>query len=212
MSFESPPRSFESQNGSNTNVHEGAEIQLLDGCHYQWRGADQVLITIAKIANNRPLGDLSGTLAVELWPNSEPYDGTPLVGSPLAHTTIGELQGQYCLTDCSYLLNLLSAVNPLEHLAVVVREWTAEGFVTKDFVNFPPQAVRTQTDLDASGNADLVSVNQATENQLRAVKGINKDLAKALVAARPFSKMKSLRDVAGVDKKKYKKLQKRLCL
>lgn len=108
--------------------------------------SDRVVITIAEIANHRDLGNLSGTLAIELWALDRPYSGGDFTGTPLCGTRIGELGGQRVLTDCRY--DLLFQVPPpgTWSLTLMVREWTVAGYLTRDYVNFSsPYVVEPET-------------------------------------------------------------------
>lgn len=105
----------------------------------------RVVITIDEIANHRDLGDLSGTLAIELWALERPYSGDGFTGTPLSGTSIGELAGQRALTDCRYDLLFQAPPPGTWYLTLMLREWTAAGHVTRDYVNFTsPYVVEPQ--------------------------------------------------------------------
>jgi hypothetical protein len=76
-------------------------LTLTDHCGYTIEN-DRIVITIAEIANRRDPGDLSGTLAIELWALAQPYAGGAFTGTPLCGTSIGELRGRHVLTNCRY--------------------------------------------------------------------------------------------------------------
>ena len=99
------------------------------------RIGQQTLITIEEIANQRDTGNLSGTLAIELWALNKPYQGGEFDGQLLAATTIGEIRGQHHLPRCRYQLNYSEPTTEYSEICLMLREWQGDtGFVTKDFV------------------------------------------------------------------------------
>ena len=61
-------------------------------------------------------------------------------------------------------------------------------------------------------NAHLLNVNLATEAQLVAIDGLNRSLAKAVVAARPFASIDALLDINGVGEKRLARMRRHLCV
>jgi hypothetical protein len=102
---------------------------------------DRIVINIAEIANHRDLSNLSGTLGIELWAFERAYSGGGFTGIPLCGTSIGELAGQRVLTDCRYDLLFQEPPPGTWSLTLMLREWTAGGYVTRDYVNFTPPYV-----------------------------------------------------------------------
>jgi DNA uptake protein ComE-like DNA-binding protein len=96
----------------------------------------RVQISVSRIENPRPEENLSGSLSLELWALSAPFSGRCFKGHHLAGVEIGSLSGQTELT----LAPVDLAFNPPPagdwHIALLLREWTANGFVTRDFTNF----------------------------------------------------------------------------
>lgn len=110
-------------------------LALSASCGYTVDG-ERVVIDISEIRNNRPIGDLSGTLSLELWALPRPYTGGDFSGVPLAGTRIGEILGQHLIPHCRYDL-VFQAPPPGEwHMVLMLREWTAAGYVTRDHVQF----------------------------------------------------------------------------
>lgn len=98
---------------------------------------DRVIVNIDTISNPRPLDNISGTLAIEVWALKQPYDGDDFSGEPLAGTGIGQIFGQYALNDCRYDLIFQAPPAGTWHVVLMLREWTELGYVTRDFFNFP---------------------------------------------------------------------------
>ena len=110
-------------------------LRLAGSCGYAIAG-ERVTINIDAICNDRPIGDLSGTLAVELWALKHPYEGGDFSGIPLAATSIGEVLGQYRIPDCRYDLIFQAPPEGDWHLVLMLREWTAAGYLTRDHRRF----------------------------------------------------------------------------
>jgi DNA uptake protein ComE-like DNA-binding protein len=97
---------------------------------------DRVLVNIDRIANLRDVNNVSGTLAVELWALSQPYTGGAFDGYCLAGITVGSLAGQTETTGESFDLVYNRPPAGIWNATLMLREWTAAGYVTRDFVNF----------------------------------------------------------------------------
>ncbi len=113
----------------------------LDGtCAFSVSGG-RVLLSIDAIRNQRDIGNLSGTLAVELWALNLPLNGpepeTEAGAQCLAATTIGEIRGQHFVPDCRYDLLFTQPVAGTWQIALLLREWNGHGYSTRDVVNFP---------------------------------------------------------------------------
>jgi predicted flap endonuclease-1-like 5' DNA nuclease len=133
-------------------------LRLAGNCGYAMSG-DRVIIDIDAICNDRPAGDISGTLSIELWALESPYSGGEFVGVPLAGTRIGEVLGQNLIPNCRYDL-IFQAPPPGDwNLVLMVREWTAAGYVTRDHVQFPlPYRVAPISPLVGKEAANVISV------------------------------------------------------
>ncbi|BFM07853.1 hypothetical protein GCM10025791_26800 [Halioxenophilus aromaticivorans] len=195
----------------------------------------QVVISINEIANNRDNDNLSGTLAIELWALKKPYEGGEFQGQVLASTTIGELQGQHCLSNCRYQLNYQPAEFVQAEVCLMLREWAGdEGYVTQDYVTLsvesssnddtanPNESAISYAELagqyaeasedskETAGTVSKVSINSGSYEDLHAVKGINKKLAQRIIAGRPYRKKKALLQLPAINKKKFKKIKPKL--
>lgn len=113
---------------------------------YQIQG-DRVVVTASEIANHRDVGNVSGSLSLELWALHQPYAGGEFHGIPLAGTPIGQLSGQHFLADARHELPFVAPEPGIWYLTLMLREWEGSGFVTRDHVNFPQAYVvdRSQT-------------------------------------------------------------------
>lgn len=97
---------------------------------------DRVLLSVDSIYNPRCAGNVSGTLSIELWALNMPYVGGAFEGVALAGATIGQVAGQAESTLREFDLTFTAPPAGVWHYVLMLREWTAAGFVTRDFVNF----------------------------------------------------------------------------
>lgn len=131
--FECPPMNIA------LNVDPSSRLILDGDCGYAVNG-DRVLISIDAIRNLRDSGNLSGTLALELWAFPQPLPAVEpehlAEACRLATTTIGEVSGQHFLPDCRYDL-LFTAPKPGSwHIALLLREWEGQSYRTTHTVSF----------------------------------------------------------------------------
>ena len=109
---------------------------------YRIDGA-RVQISVDRVENPRASVNRSGTLSLELWALPAPFAGGRFEGHHLAGVEIGCLNGQ----DEVALPPINVAFNPppagLWQMVLMLREWTAGGFVTRDFANFAAPFVST---------------------------------------------------------------------
>jgi DNA uptake protein ComE-like DNA-binding protein len=143
-------------------IPSGASPLTLTGpCGYTIE-EDRIVITIAEIANRRDPGDLSGTLAIELWALAQPYAGGGFTGTPLCGTRIGELRGAHVLTNCRYDLIFQAPPPGTWSLSLMLREWSATGYLTRDYVNFAlPYTVERKSTIMRSETDNVISVEFA---------------------------------------------------
>lgn len=88
------------------------------------------------ITNPRAADNLSGTLSLELWALSAPYTSGKPDGVPLAASQLGCLGGQQAWHDVRVDAPAASKPAGSWHIAMLLREWTPIGFVTRDYANF----------------------------------------------------------------------------
>ncbi|MGV3757145.1 MAG: helix-hairpin-helix domain-containing protein [Verrucomicrobiota bacterium] len=102
---------------------------------------DRVRLTVDSIFNPRCADNVSGTLSLELWALTEPYVGGAFEGAALTGATFGQLAGQAEASLREFNLTFTPPPAGVWHYALMLREWTAAGFVTRDFVSFAQPVV-----------------------------------------------------------------------
>jgi DNA uptake protein ComE-like DNA-binding protein len=102
---------------------------------YRIDGA-RVQISVDLVENPRPATNRSGTLTLELWALPAPFAGGSIQGHHLAGVEIGTIHGQYELALQPIDLAFTQPPPGIWHFVLMLREWTAAGFVTRDFTNF----------------------------------------------------------------------------
>ena len=106
---------------------------------------DGVLLQAEGVRNTRDEDNLSGSLALELWALSEPYQGGDLRGTLLASAALGRLGGGSEERYIERYAELNQAPVGEWRLALVLTEWTHVGHVARDFCNFAlPYQVQAQ--------------------------------------------------------------------
>lgn len=168
--------------------------------------AGELELAIDGIVNPRAAGELSGTLALELWALQQPYDGGPFLGQPLGSMTLGCLGGQQQWSDLRprwHWREAAPAAKPKGQLTLMLREWTSAAYVTRDWrvLDWPRQP-----------GSQSLSLNHSTTARLRSLPGLSDRLARRLVAARPFSSIEQLQRVRGMNERLYARLRDRLVL
>ncbi|MDD2724690.1 MAG: helix-hairpin-helix domain-containing protein [Methylovulum sp.] len=210
-------------------------LTLAGNCGYEIQN-DQVIITIAEIANNRDADNISGTLAIELWAVAQPYRGGDFNGLALAGNSIGELYGQHFLADCRYEMAFQEPGDGTWYLALMLREWTEVGYITRDYINFDlPYIVGTKPTIVRSDESNIinvsfadnnkpsvkkvsknakaakkptsVSLNQASLEEIEALKGVSKKLAENIVSERPFESLDEVLKVKGIGSRLLDKIR-----
>lgn len=170
-------------------------LRLAGNCGYAITD-DRVTIDIDDICNDRPVGDISGTLSIELWALESPYSGGEFVGVPLAGTRIGEVLGQNLIPNCHYDL-IFQAPPPGDwNLVLMVREWTAAGYVTRDHVQFPlPYRVAPISPLVGKEAANVISVEFDPAKRQEVLDESRKVKVEPAEPARPEPEVKAVKAV-----------------
>jgi len=189
---------------------------------YQLDGS-RVQISVGRVENPRAAGNCSGTLSLEFWALSEPFTGGRFQGHHLAGVEIGSVNGgnELVLQPIDLAFTPPPAGN--WQIVLMLREWTATGFVTRDFTNFAtpfisapvgekalaPVARKRVSPAKARAKASVksVSVNTASIEELAAVKGLSTKLAEGIVKQRPFASLDDLRRVKGLSAKTLAKVR-----
>ncbi len=154
---------------SELTPHVVPGLSLKGDCGYQIQ--DQTItITIAEIANQRDVSNISGTLAIELWALTAPYNGGDFQGIALAGTEMGTLFGQHFLANNCYTLNFTAPQAGTWYLTLMLREWSTTGFVTQDYINFnTPYIVEPEASVRYSEQDNVINVDFTESKQHRAV-------------------------------------------
>ena len=277
-------------NGQFSQIHDFAVFDRpqsftqprLDGVvGYRFEG-QSVRLTVARIENPRDAGNLSGSLALELWALDAPYGGGAFLGSLVGGVQLGALAGQSEWREIAVDADAAPLPAGRWQLVLMLREWTPAGFVTRDYCNFavphvvdiiaaPPAATPVPTSgaeapavatpaaptpapakpktkatapqapakaaVAPAGKAAaaakavaamapakakvsekatraeaLPSVNTASADELAAIKGLSKTVAKAIVAGRPYASLDELTRAKGMGEKLLAKLRQQLSL
>ncbi|MGO8697287.1 MAG: helix-hairpin-helix domain-containing protein [Limisphaerales bacterium] len=96
----------------------------------------RVQISVGPIENPRAASNRSGTLSLELWALSAPFAGGRFEGQHLAGVEIGSVNGESELVLQPIDLAFTPPPAGRWQIVLMLREWTAAGFVTRDFTNF----------------------------------------------------------------------------
>ncbi len=101
------------------------------GVSYEIDG-DSVRLGAERVENPRAFGSRSGSLRVELWALREPYRHDPPSGHCLASASLGTLDGEHHLRQASLLCDFQRPSPGTYSVALLLREWTAAGYLTRD--------------------------------------------------------------------------------
>jgi hypothetical protein len=100
---------------------------------------DVLVVSVERIRNPRSEDNLTGTLALELWALAAPHKGGAIeegAGVRLADTQLERIAGQSALDHVEYALRFTEPPADRSQLALMLREWTALGYETRDCCNF----------------------------------------------------------------------------
>jgi DNA uptake protein ComE-like DNA-binding protein len=149
----------------------------------------RVQIQAERVENPRDATNRSGTLSLELWALSELFSGGHFQGHHLAGAEIGSVNGQRELRLQPMDLTFTTPPTGNWQIVLMLREWTTEGFVTRDFANFPIRFISApveheaaapvveKLDVQVAEKADAPPVAKASTRTTRRV--IAKEIAKA---------------------------------
>jgi len=128
---------------------------------------DHVDLAIECIRNPRAADNLSGSLSLELWALAEPYSGGAFSGMRLASTELGSLAGGEEWLHNSFRLDLAPRPAGEWSLVLMLREWTAAGYLTRDYRSLQAPAVTEVVEptpvVEAVDVAPVVEVTPAAE-------------------------------------------------
>jgi hypothetical protein len=112
------------------------EIPYLEGTAGYWFQGESVTLTVDGVHNPRPRGNLSGSLALELRALANPSSNGALEGVLLAKADLGQVSGQGSTGPLQYSVPLSWPPAGQWRITLLLREWTAAGFSTRDSRSF----------------------------------------------------------------------------
>ncbi|MBL8447632.1 MAG: helix-hairpin-helix domain-containing protein [Zoogloeaceae bacterium] len=102
-----------------------------------YRFADgSVSLEAGGVTNARDALNVSGSLRLELWALANAYQGGAFEGFLIAGADLGSVGGQQSFGPVQLTLPAAAVPAGSWHLALMLREWTTAGFVTRDYANF----------------------------------------------------------------------------
>lgn len=116
-----------------TSAAQATSLTLSGGWSYQY-GTNTVTLTVGKITNNASGGN-SGSLRLELWAFSTPYDGTALPGYRLAQYQMSVLNGGSSYSNVSSG-SVTASLPPSGtwHMALLLTEYNGSSFVVRHYL------------------------------------------------------------------------------
>lgn len=116
-----------------SSAAQATSLTLSGGWSYQY-GTNTVTLTVGRITNNATGGN-SGTLRLELWAFSTPYDGSALPGYRLAQYQMTGLNGGSSYNNVSS--GSVTATLPPSgtwHMALLLTEYNGSSFVVRHYL------------------------------------------------------------------------------
>jgi hypothetical protein len=191
-----------------------------------------VTLRVGRVENPRGIENLSGDLSLELWAVEVDYTGGVFRGHASAGASLGRLAGGRAWNDLVCELTYGEPPVGSWQVVLMLREWTAAGYVTRDFACFPTRfevaaaasprvedaELAVESAPEAAAAADgvveaavrderLERLNTVDVAGLRAIRGVTETLARAITKARPFASVDALRRVKGVGPKLFEKIR-----
>jgi competence ComEA-like helix-hairpin-helix protein len=153
-------------NESQAPAYQQTLLRLAGNCGFRIDG-DRVLVSLDSIVSDRDYGNISGSLNIELWAMQQPYTSGEPEGECLAATTIGTLSGGHFLPECRYDLIFNKPSAGRWNLVLLLREWSEQGLVTCDQVNFdvPFEAYEDQEVTLKEAPANLVLEAETADSE-----------------------------------------------
>lgn len=112
---------------------QATSLSLSGGWSYQY-GTNTVTLTVGKITNNATGGN-SGSLRLELWAFSTPYDGTAMPGYRLAQYQMNVLNGGWAYNNVSSG-SVTASFPPTGtwHMALLLTEYNGSTYAVRDYL------------------------------------------------------------------------------
>lgn len=137
----------------------------LEGASLRSGVGDGLALVVERVHNPRPADNLSGSLSLELWALVEPYRGGTFAGRCIASARVEPLAGQ---TDAGPLVMPVpaTAADRQRPWCLMLREWTAVGYVTRDHAALvPPLPARLPASAPASTSASPSAAASAASSR-----------------------------------------------
>lgn len=116
----------------------------IQGCGYRIEN-DRVIVTAQRISSDRPEGNLSGTLRLQLCALRQSTGGSETI--VLASTILGEIKGQHFLSDCYYDLAFQHPPAGTWQLVLQFSEWDGVDYTLCDSAYFDaPYQIEVSSD------------------------------------------------------------------
>ena len=174
--------------------------RMLGTVGYRFDGST-VTIDVGAIENPRDVRNVSGSLSLELWALPQPYCGGDFDGTELAGVNIGTLNGQTTKCNVSHVLPLNPSVVGERYVVLMLREWTARGYVTRDYACFP-QRVQFADAVRRDG-IEIAAKKASSQSRTRKV------LAKVLETTVPAAKTRAAKSFDSVQGDRAKQTSKK---
>jgi DNA uptake protein ComE-like DNA-binding protein len=116
--------------------HRFVVPHLLGNAGYNITEHGSVALRAERVINPRELGNLTGSLVLQLWAVEAPYQDGELRGTLMASAELGQLAGQESLESCELYSALNLPTRSTQHVVLALSEWTAQGYLLRDYCNF----------------------------------------------------------------------------
>jgi DNA uptake protein ComE-like DNA-binding protein len=149
----------------------------------------QVELAVGAVANPRDASNVSGSLVLELWALPKAYEGGAFEGYHVAMADIGSIAGEGRLEGVQVTVPAALVPAGTWQLVLMLREWTAAGYVTRDYANFAAPLVVADAAPEASAaEQEPVAETVAAEELVAEVAVTKEPVAKEPVAKEPVAK------------------------
>jgi DNA uptake protein ComE-like DNA-binding protein len=120
-----------------------------------------VELKVDAVTNPRDAGNLSGSLILELWALPRAYQGGAFEGFHVATAELGCLAGQGRIEGLQVTVPAALVPAGTWQIALMLREWTPAGNVTRDYANFAEPLVVAEVVAEPAPVAPAVVIEAA---------------------------------------------------
>ncbi|PPC78604.1 hypothetical protein C4K68_03595 [Pokkaliibacter plantistimulans] len=127
----------------------------------------QQFLQVDTVANPREPENLSGSLSLELWQLEAPYSGGSFTGELLVQRSLGCLGGGQQWQNVT--LQLEPSIASLPNQYLMLREWTTQGYITRDYLVAPVfafPAVEVVADAEVTTTVEVTEVAQPESTEI----------------------------------------------